>query len=83
MEKILLNLSTKILKQESKCLDIINTLSLIGKTVHLKDNSKSVQYQKLPNKLNLKLLEEFSSKNQHQNKIKNKNQKTKISDPKI
>ena len=75
MEKILLNLYIKTLKKESKCRDIINTPSRIGKIVHLKVNFKSVLFQGLRNKLNLKLLVEFSSKNQLQNEIKINNKK--------
>ena len=75
MEKILSNLFTKILKKESKCHDIINIPSLIGKIVHSKDNFKSVLFQDLLNKLNSKLLVEFSLKNPYQNQIKINNQK--------
>lgn len=75
MEKILSNLFTKTLKKESKCHDIINILSLIGKIVHSKDNLKSVLFQDLLNKLNSKLLVEFSLKNPLQNKIKMNNKK--------
>lgn len=75
MEKIFLNLYIKTHKKELKCPDIINTPSLIGKIVHLKGNSKSVQFQDLQNKLNSKLLVGFSSKNQPQNKIKINNKK--------
>lgn len=75
MEKILSNLFTKTLKKESKCHDIINIPSLIGKIVHSKDNLKSVLFQDLLNKLNSKLLVEFSLKNPLQNKIKMNNKK--------
>ena len=72
MVKTFSNLFIKTHKKESKCQGIINTLSQIGKTVHLKDNSKSVPFQNLRNKLSLKLLVEFSLKNQLKIKINDK-----------
>lgn len=78
MDKIFLSLFIKTLKKESKCPDIISILSQIGKTVHFKDNLKSVQSKNHPNKPNLKLLEVYSLKNQHKNKIKHNNKKMMI-----
>lgn len=74
------NLFIKTLKKESKCPDIINILTWIGKIVLFKVNSKSVPCPKLLNKLNSKLLEVFSLNNLLTNKKLKTNLKIKIFD---
>ncbi len=63
LEKISLNLFMKIQKEESRCPDTTNILLLIGKIVHLKVNSRSVQSLNLRRKPSSRLLEGCSLRN--------------------